>query len=144
MENAPVQSPMIVSDTTVPAESINGRSLLPLTTRLYVAPTCFSLNKFQAICQDLSISSKVVEVVFLDEVVSEAYNARLSLDKNRKQRESPISSRDLLASGPLVLTFYRGVWCPFCNEDLKALEAERPGDAIFKSIFGSGDDDEIE
>jgi peroxiredoxin len=37
-----------------------------------------------------------------------------------------ISSRDLLASGPLVLTFYRGVWCPFCNEDLKALEAERP------------------
>jgi peroxiredoxin len=36
-----------------------------------------------------------------------------------------VSSHDLLAMGPLVLTFYRGVWCPFCNEDLKALEAER-------------------
>ena len=36
------------------------------------------------------------------------------------------SSRDLLAHGPLVLTFYRGVWCPFCNLDLQALEAARP------------------
>ena len=37
-----------------------------------------------------------------------------------------VSSRDLLAHGPLVLTFYRGVWCPFCNLDLQALEAARP------------------
>ena len=33
-----------------------------------------------------------------------------------------VSSRDLLAKGPLVVTFYRGVWCPFCNLDLQALE----------------------
>ncbi|MBP1852900.1 peroxiredoxin-like family protein [Rhizobium halophytocola] len=33
--------------------------------------------------------------------------------------------RDLLVRGPLVVTFYRGVWCPFCNLDLAALEAER-------------------
>jgi peroxiredoxin len=37
-----------------------------------------------------------------------------------------LSSRDLLAHGPLVLTFYRGAWCPFCNLDLQALEAARP------------------
>ena len=24
----------------------------------------------------------------------------------------PVSSRELLAKGPLVLSFYRGVWCP--------------------------------
>ncbi|OPF82625.1 alkyl hydroperoxide reductase [Streptomyces antioxidans] len=35
-----------------------------------------------------------------------------------------VSSRDLLARGPLVLTFYRGVWCPYCNLDLQALEDE--------------------
>lgn len=29
---------------------------------------------------------------------------------------------DLLASGPVVLTFYRGVWCPYCNIDLQALQ----------------------
>lgn len=26
---------------------------------------------------------------------------------------------DYLGSGPLVLTFYRGVWCPYCNLQLK-------------------------
>ena len=31
--------------------------------------------------------------------------------------------RDLLATGPLVISFYRGVWCPYCNIELKALEA---------------------
>jgi peroxiredoxin len=36
-----------------------------------------------------------------------------------------ISSRQLLAKGPLVVTFYRGVWCPYCNLDLQALEAAR-------------------
>ena len=33
-----------------------------------------------------------------------------------------VSSRELLAKGPLVLTFYRGVWCPYCNLELQALE----------------------
>lgn len=28
-----------------------------------------------------------------------------------------------LAAGPLVVTFYRGVWCPYCNLQLKAYEA---------------------
>ncbi len=34
--------------------------------------------------------------------------------------------RDLLANGPLVVTFYRGVWCPFCNAELQALEEALP------------------
>jgi peroxiredoxin len=36
-----------------------------------------------------------------------------------------VSSQDLLAKGPIVLTFYRGVWCPYCNLDLQALEEVR-------------------
>lgn len=35
---------------------------------------------------------------------------------------NPVSSIDLLAKGPLVLTFYRGVWCPYCNMELQALQ----------------------
>jgi peroxiredoxin len=35
------------------------------------------------------------------------------------------NSRDLLERSSLVVTFYRGVWCPYCNVDLAALEAER-------------------
>lgn len=37
-----------------------------------------------------------------------------------------VSSRDLLAKGPLVVTFYRGVWCPYCNFELQALQAALP------------------
>lgn len=37
-----------------------------------------------------------------------------------------VSSRDLLAKGPLVVTFYRGVWCPYCNFELQALQEALP------------------
>lgn len=39
---------------------------------------------------------------------------------------NPVSSANLLAKGPLVLTFYRGVWCPYCNLELQALQAFLP------------------
>ncbi len=37
-----------------------------------------------------------------------------------------VSSRELLAKGPLVVSFYRGVWCPYCNFELQALQAALP------------------
>ncbi|MGY2289683.1 peroxiredoxin-like family protein [Pseudomonas sp. SDO528_S397] len=37
-----------------------------------------------------------------------------------------VSSAQLLAQGPLVVTFYRGVWCPYCNMELQALQAFLP------------------
>jgi peroxiredoxin len=33
---------------------------------------------------------------------------------------------ELLARGPVVVTFYRGEWCPYCNVQLKALQAVLP------------------
>jgi peroxiredoxin len=36
------------------------------------------------------------------------------------------SSDALLAKGPLIVSFYRGVWCPYCNLELKALERALP------------------
>lgn len=39
---------------------------------------------------------------------------------------NPVSSLGLLAKGPLVISFYRGVWCPYCNMELKALQAALP------------------
>ena len=38
----------------------------------------------------------------------------------------PVSSRELLTKGPLVLSFYRGVWCPYCNLELQALQQALP------------------
>jgi peroxiredoxin len=37
-----------------------------------------------------------------------------------------VSSSALLADGPAIVSFYRGVWCPYCNMELQALEAARP------------------
>jgi len=43
-----------------------------------------------------------------------------------------ISSKDLLASGPLVISFYRGGWCPYCNMELRALQR------VLEDIKGKG------
>src|ERR1700742_2992666 len=32
------------------------------------------------------------------------------------------SLEDLLAEGPVVVTFYRGLWCPYCRKDLMCFE----------------------
>jgi peroxiredoxin len=37
-----------------------------------------------------------------------------------------VSLEHLLTDGPVVLTFYRGDWCPFCNLTLRALEKSLP------------------
>lgn len=33
-----------------------------------------------------------------------------------------VNLKDKLANGPVVLTFYRGVWCPFCNLALQTYQ----------------------
>lgn len=34
-----------------------------------------------------------------------------------------VALADLLESGPVVVSFYRGAWCPYCNLELRALQA---------------------
>ncbi|NND85128.1 MAG: AhpC/TSA family protein [Acidimicrobiia bacterium] len=38
-------------------------------------------------------------------------------------RGNAVSFSGLLVDGPVVLSFYRGSWCPFCNLELRALQA---------------------
>lgn len=33
-----------------------------------------------------------------------------------------VSSETMLTKGPLVINFYRGAWCPYCNLELKAFQ----------------------
>src|SRR3984957_1808468 len=37
-----------------------------------------------------------------------------------------VSLKSLLAGGPLVISFYRGEWCPYCNLELRELQAALP------------------
>ncbi|MEL6495485.1 MAG: peroxiredoxin-like family protein, partial [Cyanobacteria bacterium J06623_7] len=40
--------------------------------------------------------------------------------------EQEISLKSLLAKGAVVVSFYRGGWCPYCNLELRALQAALP------------------
>jgi peroxiredoxin len=44
----------------------------------------------------------------------------------KDQNANEVSSADLLAQGPLVVTFYRGGWCPYCNLKLQAINDVLP------------------
>jgi peroxiredoxin len=46
----------------------------------------------------------------------------------------PVSLADLLKRGPLIISFYRGTWCPYCNLELKAYQR------ILKEIRSAGGD----
>lgn len=37
-----------------------------------------------------------------------------------------VRSEDLLAQAPIVFSFYRGIWCPFCSAELEALHEDEP------------------
>jgi peroxiredoxin len=39
---------------------------------------------------------------------------------------SSVTMSELLTNGPVVLTFYRGEWCPYCNVQLRHLEQALP------------------
>ncbi len=44
----------------------------------------------------------------------------------RDQHGADFDVASLLAKGPVIVTFYRGGWCPFCNLELKAYQALLP------------------
>lgn len=51
-----------------------------------------------------------------------------------------VSLGEQLAHGPVVLVFYRGDWCPYCNLTLRALQVELGADVVsaLAEINGSG------
>jgi peroxiredoxin len=42
--------------------------------------------------------------------------------KAKDQYGTEVHLKDLLKKGKVVLVFYRGQWCPYCNRELKRLE----------------------
>ena len=42
--------------------------------------------------------------------------------KGKDQNGTELNLKDLRKQGPVVLVFYRGYWCPYCNKYLKTLE----------------------
>ncbi|KPZ57404.1 MULTISPECIES: peroxiredoxin-like family protein [unclassified Pseudoalteromonas] len=73
----------------------------------------------------------VDETIAQAKAFQEGANA-LNLDQKAPRFELPnqhgeqVLLDELLAKGPVVITFYRGSWCPYCNLQLKALQSRLP------------------
>lgn len=51
------------------------------------------------------------------------------------QEGKKISLKDLISKGPAIITFYRGVWCPYCNTDLANLKRYTKEMAIYNATM---------
>jgi len=49
-------------------------------------------------------------------------NSKAPEFKLKDQNGKDISLKDLRKKGPVVIVFYRGNWCPYCNKELQKLE----------------------
>ena len=110
-----------MSNTRVPKSEF-GESDMALQDRLDAFKTDFETNKAPA--SVVAIMHKATA----DLIASGQADRALKAGAAAPVFELPdahgnlMRSADLLARGPLVITFYRGVWCPYCNMDLQALE----------------------
>jgi len=92
---------------TLAAELAERRELM----RYYVPPATQAIN--DRVTEELK-SSGIVERVLARGAKAPEFTLP---DADGKL----VSSRDLLARGPLVISFFRGRWCPFCVAEAEAL-----------------------
>lgn len=70
----------------------------------------------------------------VDDIIAQAKAFQQSDDAIKLNQSAPaftlpnpngqlISLSDLLLQGPVVVTFYRGSWCPYCNLQLRAMQS---------------------
>jgi peroxiredoxin len=69
----------------------------------------------------LAISERSVEELFatgIEQQILAVGEMAPDFNLNDSSRR-PVSSRDLLSLGPLVINFFRGRWCPYCVTELE-------------------------
>src|ERR1041384_8178648 len=49
-------------------------------------------------------------------------NSKAPEFKAKDQNGKELSLKDMRKKGPVVIIFYRGFWCPYCNRELTRLE----------------------
>lgn len=93
-----------------------------LTLSLLVGALCF--NAFSQ--KDKKADSS--KIVSAETAAKTALNigAKIPTFSLKDPTGKTISSNDLLKEGNLVLVFYRGAWCPFCNTYLRKLQRNLP------------------
>ena len=79
---------------------------------------------FCVIAFSISVSAQAMKFVSADDAAKSALNvgAKAPSFSLKDSTGKMVASKDLLKEGNLVLVFYRGAWCPFCNTYLHKLQ----------------------
>ena len=85
-----------------------------------------SVKRHPGVAQD--IMKKAIETLESKNILSHALKTGEHIDDFELPNASgnKVRLETLLTKGKVVLTFYRGGWCPYCNIQLKALQEALP------------------
>ncbi len=98
-----------------------------MTKKFILLGFCLFALAFNAFSQDAMMAKKdamMSKDVTAEEVAKTALTvgAAMPLFNLKDAKGNSVASDDLLKQGNLVVVFYRGAWCPFCNLYLRNLQ----------------------
>ena len=95
---------------------------------IIICALCFNAISQDSMTNAGKTSGNIEKFVSAEDAAKSALNVGATMpafslkDSNGKT----VESRDLLKQGNLVVVFYRGAWCPFCNLYLRNLQKNMP------------------
>ena len=101
-----------------------------LSVSLAICALCFNVRSQESAASGGKTSGNINNAISADKSVSAAEAAKNALNVGAKMptfnlkdaNGKAVNSTDLLKQGNLVVVFYRGSWCPFCNLYLRNLQ----------------------
>ncbi len=91
-------------------------------------------NQIKQLADSYDLPEDVIQTIQSTNALLEASGIAPGLDVGDRVPEFSLPNaynqkvclEDYLQKGPVVLSFYRGDWCPYCNLELRALQAVLP------------------
>ena len=105
--------------------------LAVLTASIFSTFACAQEKKMEsgdAMKKDGSMKMEAAKFVSVEDAAKNALNvgAKMPAFTLNDSHGKPVNSKDLLKQGNLIVVFYRGAWCPFCNKYLHTLQQNLP------------------
>ncbi len=95
---------------------------------LIICALCFEVRSQESMTSVGKTSGSIDRFVSAEDAAKNALNvgAKMPAFSLKDANGKIVESRDLLKGGNLVVVFYRGAWCPFCNLYLRNLQKNMP------------------
>lgn len=95
---------------------------------LVICALCFNARSQDSMTNAGKTSGNTNKIISAEDAAKNALNtnAKMPAFSLKDANGKTVESRDLLKQGNLVVVFYRGSWCPFCNLYLRNLQKSMP------------------